>query len=155
MDKKHTVIGYFLKIGKYNILSDDGKYQRFTEQLEKIECNFYPKIKLYEIGKIISITLIDENGCMIWYTFNDSEQATTVTMLLNHDTTQKKTGCSTKFDAVCIPIATVLSRDTTGWVKELNARIITYLKPKRFQGNYGRLHLQVLLVIILVGWHGF
>ena len=90
VDKKHTVIRYFLKIRKYNILSDDGKYQWFTEQLEKIECNFQPKIKLDEIGKITSITLIDENGCMIWHTFNDSEQATTVTMLLNHDTKENR-----------------------------------------------------------------
>ena len=77
-----------------------------------------------------------KTGCMKWYTFNDEgENASTVNMILDHNTTTKVAYNSTKINTEPKEVATALTTDTTGWNSSLNARLITAEEIAKITGN--------------------
>ncbi len=67
-----------------------------------------------------------KTGCMKWYTFNDEgKNASTVNMILDHNTTAKVAYNSTKINTEPKEVATALTTDTSTWNSNLNARLIT------------------------------
>ena len=77
-----------------------------------------------------------KTGCMKWYTFNDEgKNASTVNMILDHNTTAKVAYNSTKINTEPKEVATALTTDTTGWNSSLNARLITAEEIAKITGN--------------------
>ena len=77
-----------------------------------------------------------KNGCMKWYTFNDEgKNASTVNMILDHNTTAKVAYNSTKINTEPKEVATALTTDTTGWNSSLNARLIKAEEIAKITGN--------------------
>lgn len=70
-----------------------------------------------------SRTLVKE-GCMKWYAFNDDEDATTLNILLDHNTTALAAWNSTSNNSNLNYISNLLNMDTSTW-KIKNARLIT------------------------------
>ena len=77
-----------------------------------------------------------KTGCMKWYTFNDEgKNASTVNMILDHNTTAKVAYNSTKINTEPKEVATALTTDTTGWNSSLNARLIKAEEIAKITGN--------------------
>ena len=69
-----------------------------------------------------------KTGCMKWYTFNDEgENASTVNMILDHNTTAKVSSWSAS--------KTQITTDTKNWDSSLNARLITANEVAKITGN--------------------
>ena len=69
-----------------------------------------------------------KTGCMKWYTFNDEgENASTVNMILDHNTTAKVSSWSAS--------KTQITTDTKNWDSSLNARLITADEIAKITGN--------------------
>ena len=69
-----------------------------------------------------------KSGCMKWYTFNDEgENASTVNMILDHNTTAKVTSWNES--------KTQVTTDTTGWNNSLKPRLITAEEVAQITGN--------------------
>ncbi len=69
-----------------------------------------------------------KTGCMKWYTFNDEgENASTVNMILDHNTTATVSSWSTS--------KTQITTDTSTWDSSLNARLITANEVAKITGN--------------------
>ena len=67
-----------------------------------------------------------KTGCMKWYTFNDSEGATTVNMILDHNTATMVAWNSSGNNADGMnEVADSLTNDTSTWTSGLNPRLIT------------------------------
>ena len=77
-----------------------------------------------------------KTGCMKWYTFNDEgKNASTMNMILDHNTTAKVAYNSTKINTEPKEVATALTTDTTGWNSSLNARLIKAEEIAKITGN--------------------
>ena len=71
-----------------------------------------------------------------WYTFNDEgKNASTMNMILDHNTTAKVAYNSTKINTEPKEVATALTTDTTGWNSSLNARLIKAEEIAKITGN--------------------
>ena len=78
-------------------------------------------------GEAVSTTGT-KTGCMKWYTFNDEgENASTVNMILDHNTTAKVSSWPTS--------KTQITSDTSTWNSSLNTRLITANEVARITGN--------------------
>ena len=65
-----------------------------------------------------------KTGCMKWYAFND-EGASTINLLLDHNTTAKVAWASSGTNANGpVEVKTQLESDTSSWNKSINARLI-------------------------------
>ena len=77
-----------------------------------------------------------KTGCMKWYTFNDEgENASTVNMILDHNTTATVAYNSTNVNTEPKEAATALTKDTQSWNSSLNARLITANEVAKITGN--------------------
>ena len=77
-----------------------------------------------------------KTGCMKWYTFNDSEEATTVNMILDHNTTATVAWNSSGSNVDGMnEVSTALTSDTSTWISELNPRLITADEVAQITGN--------------------
>ncbi len=77
-----------------------------------------------------------KTGCMKWYTFNDEgENASTVNMILDHNTTATVQWNSTGSNGEMKEVATALTTDTSTWNNGLNARLITADEIAKITGN--------------------
>ena len=137
--EKGMVTNYSFVIGKYVITkgSETVKGDEPTKSEEEV-IKTYP---VYSNGTAIyynpeTNSKCDESeavsttgtktGCMKWYTFNDEgKNASTVNMILDHNTTAKVAYNSTKINTEPKEVATALTTDTSTWNSNLNARLIT------------------------------
>ena len=77
-----------------------------------------------------------KTGCMKWYTFNDEgENASTVNMILDHNTTAKVVYNSTNVNTEPKEVITALTSDTSTWNNNLNVRLITADEVAKITGN--------------------
>ena len=77
-----------------------------------------------------------KKGCMKWYTYNDEgKKATTVNMILDHNTTARVTYNSTNSNSEMKEVKTALESDTNTWDKASNARLITANEVAKITGN--------------------
>ena len=74
-----------------------------------------------------------KNGCMKWYTFNDSEGNTTVNLILDHNTTARIAYNSTGNNSEMNEVAKQLINDTKAWKNA--ARLITANEVAKISGN--------------------
>ena len=137
--EKGMVTNYSFVIGKYVITkgSETVKGDEPTKSEEEV-IKTYP---VYSNGTAIYYnpetnskcdeieavsTTGTKTGCMKWYTFNDEgKNASTVNMILDHNTTAKVAYNSTKINTEPKEVATALTTDTSTWNSNLNARLIT------------------------------
>ena len=147
--EKGMVTNYSFVIGKYVITkgSETVKGDEPTKSEEEV-IKTYP---VYSNGTAIyynpeTNSKCDESeavsttgtktGCMKWYTFNDEgKNASTVNMILDHNTTAKVAYNSTKINTEPKEVATALTTDTTGWNSSLNARLIKAEEIAKITGN--------------------
>ena len=86
-------------------------------------------------GEAVSTTGT-KTGCMKWYIFNDEgENASTVNMILDHNTTVRVAYNSTNVNTEPKEVATALTNDTQSWNNSLNARLITANEVAKITGN--------------------
>ena len=138
--EKGIVTNYSFVIGKY-VVTKDEKVEKGEEPATKpsgtVETTYtvYPNgTAIYynpvtntkcESGEAVSTTGT-KTGCMKWYTFNDEgENASTVNMILDHNTTVTLAYNSTNVNTEPKEAATALTTDTQSWNNSLNARLIT------------------------------
>ena len=77
-----------------------------------------------------------KTGCMKWYTFNDEgKNASTVNMILDHNTTARVAYNSTNVNTESKEVATALTNDTKTWNSSLNARLITANEIAKITNN--------------------
>ena len=77
-----------------------------------------------------------KTGCMKWYTFNDEgENASTVNMILDHNTTISVKWNSKDSNREMKEVAAALTTDTSTWNSSLNARLITADEIAKITGN--------------------
>ena len=129
----------------YAIEYKDGKSKKISDV-----CDF-DEYKVYENGTAIyfnpeTMTICNQSeavsktgtkkGCMKWYTYNDEgKKATTVNMILDHNTTARVTYNSTNSNSEMKEVKTALESDTNTWDKSLNARLITANEVTKITGN--------------------
>ena len=76
-----------------------------------------------------------KTGCMKWYIFNDTENASTVNMILDHNTTAGVAYNSTNVNTEPKEVAIALTNDTQSWNSRLKARLITADEIAIITGN--------------------
>ena len=77
-----------------------------------------------------------KTGCMKWYTFNDEgENASTVNMILDHNTTARVAYNSTNANTEPKEVTTALTTDTATWNSSLKTRLITANEVAKITGN--------------------
>ena len=77
-----------------------------------------------------------KTGCMKWYAFNDEgKNASTVNMILDHNTTAKVVYNSTNVNTEPKEVITALTSDTSTWNNNLNVRLITADEVAKITGN--------------------
>jgi hypothetical protein len=77
-----------------------------------------------------------KTGCMKWYIFNDTEDSSTVNMILDHNTTALVAWNSGGINTDGMnEVATALTNDTKSWNSNLNARLITANEVAAITGN--------------------
>ena len=129
----------------YAIEYKDGKSKKISDV-----CDF-DEYKVYENGTAIyfnpeTMTICNQSeavsktgtkkGCMKWYTYNDEgKKATTVNMILDHNTTARVTYNSTNSNSEMKEVKTALESDTNTWDKASNARLITANEVAKITGN--------------------
>ena len=129
----------------YAIEYKDGKSKKISDV-----CDF-DEYKVYENGTAIyfnpeTMTICNQSeavsktgtkkGCMKWYTFNDEgKKATTVNMILDHNTTAKVVYNSTGSNSEMKEVKTTLESDTNTWDKSLNSRLIAANEIAKITGN--------------------
>jgi hypothetical protein len=74
-----------------------------------------------------------KTGCMKWYIY--SEDSTTYTMILDHNTTPLVAWNSSGSNSSMNEVATALTNDTSSWNSSLNARLITADEIATITGN--------------------
>ena len=74
-----------------------------------------------------------KSGCMKWYTFNDEEGASSVNLILDHNTTAKVAWNSSGNNSEMKEVATQLENDTKSWKNA--ARLITANEVAKISGN--------------------
>lgn len=78
-----------------------------------------------------------KTGCMKWYTFNDSEDALTVNMILDHNTTPLVSWNSKNDNTEMLEAAEALNLDIETWAKEIKetARLMKAEEVAKITGN--------------------
>ncbi|MDD3453663.1 MAG: type II secretion system protein [Bacilli bacterium] len=79
-------------------------------------------------------TVGTKTGCMKWYAFNDEEGATTINLILDHNTSQDVAFNSNNDSSVMNEVAVALSNDTATWKDEYNPRLITAFEIAQIVG---------------------
>ena len=147
--EKGMVTNYSFVIGKYVITkgSETVKGDKPTKSDEEVT-KTYP---VYSNGTAVYYnpetnskcnqseavsTTGTKTGCMKWYTFNDEgENASTVNMILDHNTTAKVVYNSTNVNTEPKEVITALTSDTSTWNNNLNVRLITADEVAKITGN--------------------
>lgn len=94
-----------------------------------------------ETGRVCSDYTIEnsktgiKNGCMKWYTFNDSKDSVTVNMILDHNTTAKVAWNSTRGSVEMKEAAIALTNDTSTWNSKFSPRLIEAKEIANITGN--------------------
>ncbi len=156
--KNGRVVAYSLKFGRYTITLDENNNKVIEKDGEVIEkpddSTTNPDNKKYTVysngtavyynpetnskcneSEAVSTTGT-KTGCMEWYTFNDEgENASTVNMILDHNTTAHVAWNSTGSNSEMKEVTTALTTDTTTWNSSLNARLITANEVAKITGN--------------------
>lgn len=73
----------------------------------------------------LSVPTNIKTGCMKWYAFNDTESSTTLSIILDHNTTAIVAWNSTGTNTSMGEVSTSLTTDTATWMTNLNPRLIT------------------------------
>ena len=111
-----------------------------SEKVSIDECNIdIPQVITYANGTVVYYNPVTntkctsaeavsttgtKTGCMKWYTFND-EGASTINLLLDHNTTAAVAWASTGTNANGpVEVKTQLESDTSSWNKSINPRLI-------------------------------
>ena len=74
-----------------------------------------------------------KSGCMKWYTFNDEEGASSVNLILDHNTTARVAWNSSESNSEMKEVATQLKNDTKDWKNA--ARLITANEVAKISNN--------------------
>ena len=138
--EKGIVTNYSFVIGKY-VVTKDEKVEKGEEPATKPSGTVETTYTVYPNGTAIYYNPVTNSkcdsseavsttgtktGCMKWYTFNDEgENASTVNMILDHNTTATLAYNSTNVNTEPKEAATALTTDTQSWNNSLNARLIT------------------------------
>ena len=131
--EKGMVTNYSFVIGKYVVTKGSETVKGDEPKTYKVYSNgtavyFNPETN----SKCNQSEAVSKTGtktrCMKWYTFNDEgENASTVNMILDHNTTAKVSSWSTS--------KTQITTDTSTWDSSLNARLITANEVAKITGN--------------------
>ncbi len=76
-----------------------------------------------------------KTGCMKWYAFNDSEESSTVNVILDHNTTATIAWNSSRDNSEMREVKTALESDTSTWNKSLKPRLIEANEIAKITGN--------------------
>ena len=131
--EKGNVTDYNLKFKDYTVTKTNGKVTVKKNESKKTE-----EVKVYENGTAIyynpttgekcteseAVSLTGtKSGCMKWYTFNDEEGASSVNLILDHNTTARVAWNSSGNNSEMKEVDTALESDTKDWKNA--ARLIT------------------------------
>ncbi len=145
--------GTTLEPDRYVKIVTDNKKKANYELLKQGEsCTASIKYPKYDNGTVIYFnpetnqkcssseaksTTGTKTGCMKWHAFNDSENSSTVNVILDHNTTAKVAWNSSGSNSQMKEVKTVLNSDTATWNSSLNPRLIGANEIAKITGNTG------------------
>ena len=146
--EKGMVTNYSFVIGKY-VITKGSETVKGDEPEKNIEppktytvysngtAVYYNPVKNEKCNESEAVsTTGTKTGCMKWYTFNDEgKNASTVNMILDHNTTAKVAWNSTGSNSEMKEITTALTADTSTWNSSLKAKLITADEVAKITGN--------------------